>query len=161
MSTRRRNASHRITAFPIWSTYKVAIFGPSQVGKTAWIKAHLGLPKSAHPTLGVEVTPLRFLPGTIGSPNALCLNLWDVAGDPRYAGLERLYCNESAVVLVVARTETEAREWANKLNPVLPRILCQSVAHGEVATWGVPFGPEHLEEPVRAIVNRLVEPRGA
>jgi GTP-binding nuclear protein Ran len=90
--------------------FKVIVAGASGAGKTAYVRRHrTGAFKARHhePTLGVEVHPLRF--HTTAGP--VTLKVWDLAGEPQWAGLGEGYYAEAQGLLAfydLTRLETLA-----------------------------------------------------
>jgi GTPase SAR1 family protein len=79
--------------------YKVVLIGNSESGKTSFIKSVITGEKNTKysPTLGVEVHPIKI--------NDLYLNVWDLAGNPKYGGLVDCYLMQSRLGIVFMNGE--------------------------------------------------------
>lgn len=107
------------------NTYKLLLVGDAGTGKTHLVEYHMGV-KEVHgyvPTLGVEVHPLRF---TTKDESGVCFNVWDCAGDERFAGLGEGYYSEASIALVFAQTEEQFEAWEAKLGTI-PSIRCDAI----------------------------------
>lgn len=84
---------HRLTDFCVQAgvvpEFKLVLVGDGGVGKTTFVKRHLSgeFEKKYVPTLGAEVHPM---PWTT-SRGKLIFNVWDTAGQEKYAGLRDGY----------------------------------------------------------------------
>jgi GTPase SAR1 family protein len=105
--------------------FKVLFLGAANTGKS-----HLRLslsrceiPANYRPTLGADVSPVRLF----GNGNICRANIWDCAGDNRYAGLEGGYYNQAhAVVIFKEEGSTSHIKYENLLNNIgltnIPRL---------------------------------------
>lgn len=122
--------------------HKIMLFGDSGVGKTTTIRNILGEPappslrdlelvhvqhmedfdKDIHeclsattadghiPTLGVDVNPIRLAT----DQGEVVVNIWEVAGDPRYAGEGSAYHTRSEGAIIMRESEMDTVErWSN------------------------------------------------
>ena len=101
------------------NTYKVVLVGSKGTGKTGLIRSHLGMDITHYTykaTVGVEVHPLRF-PTKDG--HGVCFNVWDIAGDRRFAGLSSGYYVEADAVIVIENDKDKARKWKGHMRSKL------------------------------------------
>jgi Ras-related protein Rab-11A len=77
---------------------KVLFLGSANLGKSHLRHrlSRLEIPTHYRPTLGTEVSPVRL----VGNGDILRANIWDCAGDNRYAGLEGGYYGEAGAVVI-------------------------------------------------------------
>lgn len=87
--------------------YKVVIVGNAQSGKTTYIRRLLTgeYTKNYIPTLGVEVHPLVFHT----NKGIVTFNVWDCAGDERYAGLDDGYFIGADAAIVFCTNENDEK----------------------------------------------------
>ena len=69
--------------------WKLVLVGDGGVGKTTFVKRHKTgeFEKKYVPTLGAEVNPIDFVTGR----GKILFNVWDTAGQEKYAGLRDGY----------------------------------------------------------------------
>ena len=78
--------------------FKVLFLGAAKTGKSHLRQtlSRCEIPENYIPTLGVEVRPIRLF-----ANGDICrANIWDCAGDNRYAGLEGGYYNQAHAVVI-------------------------------------------------------------
>ena len=79
--------------------YKVSLIGPSEVGKTSFLKRllygynHIYVTEK---TLGVDVIPIDIH----NNNDKIRLNVWDCAGDERYRGLKEKYHMDTQAAII-------------------------------------------------------------
>ena len=88
---------HDLTASPpqptgqadIQAKWKLVLVGDGGVGKTTFVKRHKTgeFEKKYVPTLGAEVNPIDF----VTKRGRILFNVWDTAGQEKYAGLRDGY----------------------------------------------------------------------
>ena len=93
------------------SFYKIALVGDGGVGKTTFVKRHLGgeIGKKYVATLGVEVHPMDFVLRKIKNDEnvendgdeTLRLNVWDLAGGERFGGVRDGYFRLTSGAIVM------------------------------------------------------------
>lgn len=105
------------------NTYKICLIGDAQTGKSAFLVRHIYGEFLAryHPTMGVEVHPLNFLTNY----GKYTLNIWDCAGDERFAGLEDgYYIGAHAALIFFSLTDRASYEhlgeWRDAYQAVAP-----------------------------------------
>ena len=103
-------------------TYKISIIGDAGTGKSSFIKRLLDdqFPETYVATLGVEVYPYK-----PQDNSHVCFNLWDTAGQARYAGLgDGYYASSDACLVFVdigdVRSLANLGEWVIKFREVCP-----------------------------------------
>lgn len=100
------------------SNFKVVLIGDSGVGKTSLVNGFQGLAfNQKHvKTLGVQVEPIR-----VGRRyQHVVFNMWDCAGDPKFAGLDtQYYVNADAFLVCFDLTSNVTLEhcehWIGKI----------------------------------------------
>lgn len=101
------------------NTYKVVLVGGKGTGKTGLIRYHLGKDVTHYTykaTIGVEVHPLRF---PTKDERGVCFNVWDCAGDRRFAGLGSDYYTGADGVVIIENDIKGARRWKRRMTSVL------------------------------------------
>jgi GTP-binding nuclear protein Ran len=134
---------------PRMSTFKIVVIGPQRAGKTTYVtRLRTGeFHATYHPTLGVDVHPYRLT--TTHGP--VCVNFWDCAGAPEFAGLgPDYYRGAHGALVMVDLTQTNPVEsithWIDHFHQVSPQAPIVVVgthqdAHNEgpnliyIATW--------------------------
>jgi GTP-binding nuclear protein Ran len=73
----------------IQAKWKLVLVGDGGVGKTTFVKRHKTgeFEKKYVPTLGAEVNPIDF----VTKKGRILFNVWDTAGQEKYAGLRDGY----------------------------------------------------------------------
>lgn len=135
------------------SIYKVLFVGDGKVGKTTYL--HYLASKSPHdfitdyhPTLGIEVRPIRFRLQTKTGNKTIELDIWDCAGVEEYRGLFDAYCSGAqGVVYFIDSTKTKEekeislRKWQNEVNKVHPNLPYVVVyTKIDLVPHGIPLG---------------------
>ena len=89
------------------NNYKVCLIGPPQVGKTRVVYKCMGNPITQHhqytPSLVVEVHPYMFR----RNGRDICVNIWDMAGDPRFLGLGGGYLIKAKLCVIYCPTHLQ------------------------------------------------------
>jgi GTPase SAR1 family protein len=144
-------------------TYKVAIAGPTNVGKTFFMKKLLGEIKmdekksgECNPTLGVEAHPVTFKT----NHGLICVNFWDCAGHPSFRGMRDSYYIQSKAGIILGNLNkvNELSSFRNEMKQVIKgsKIICFLVSEmgeeDEVLT-GVPHVALNEKEDVMKIVT--------
>ena len=86
--------------------YKVSLIGPSEVGKSSFLKRllygynHIYVTEK---TLGVEVIPIDIH----NNNNKIRLNIWDCAGDERYRGLKEKYHIDTQAAIIFRNSNND------------------------------------------------------
>ena len=89
--------------------YKVSLIGPSDVGKSSFLKRllygynHIYVTEK---TLGVDVIPIDIH----NNNDKIRLNIWDCAGDERYRGLKEKY-HIGTQAAIIFRNSNKSREY--------------------------------------------------
>merc|ERR1711916_417966 len=80
-------------------TFKCRLVGDGGVGKTTFVKRHKSgeFEKKYVATLGVEVNPLVFYT----NKGPLCFNVWDTAGQEKFAGLRDGYYIQGECAIIM------------------------------------------------------------
>ena len=121
-------------------TYKIVLLGNGDSGKTTLVRRLLTgeYQKLYEPTLGVEVHPFRFcvVSGSTGMVSNVCFNLWDTAGQEKYADLGAGYylCADAAIICSSATLHKKERlddisKWVTRFQNVcddVPIILAST-----------------------------------
>ena len=101
-------------------TKKVVLVGDSGVGKSTLVRRALTgeFEPNYKPTLGVEVTPI-----VRGHPPQR-FNVWECAGDPRYAGLGDGYYVQAHIAIVMYDSDALSSrvDWVTRVERMCPDI---------------------------------------
>lgn len=132
--------------------FKLIIVGPSQSGKTTFIRRHLTghFTLEYQPTMGVEVHPLQFR--TTGG--LVRFNMWDCSDHPQFRGMEEGYWEGASGAIVfydVTRRESlnETLWFIQKLRARhLPIVLCGNKVD-EVDF----YPPQNSHSQIRALLD--------
>jgi small GTP-binding protein len=128
---------------------KISIFGQYTVGKTTITNLLLGkpIPLRHVPTIGVKV--FRAQEDVFGDIGAV--NVWDTAGQRKFATLWPLYVRNSQLILLVTDSRLESVLWSKKMIPQLrnwaPRAGILGVANKQDRPNGL------LAERVQSILG--------
>lgn len=162
--------------------FKIIILGDGNVGKTSFVRKHLGFnfKRIYEPTLGVEIYPLK-LNTNYGS---LTFNVWDCAGVEKFGGLrERYYVASNGAILMFDVTNEASHvhlsKWTSELPKGIPITICGNkcdskeriVFHGDVEipsqvnveAFGDPYCDisvakgQNLEKPFLFLARRLTK----
>jgi GTP-binding nuclear protein Ran len=100
-------------------TFKVILAGDERVGKTSLLRKLLTGEnlRKYDPTVGVEVHPLSFQT----SRGLICLNIWDCAGQFRFAGLRDGYYISGDGFIIMSEGST-SYNWERDILRVCPRV---------------------------------------
>jgi len=106
------------TLTPNRATYKVALDGPSGVGKSWMVRAMFSptTPTMVVPTMGVEVHPICYGEDEL-------YNMWDMGGHPTRRGIGEGYYVGSDLALFMLPTYDEEviTNYVRRLHEVVPR----------------------------------------
>jgi GTP-binding nuclear protein Ran len=112
------------------TTYKLILAGDSIIGKSTFIKRHATgeFTYNYMPTIGVEVTPIKFLTNN----ETICFNVWDVSGNPIYQGIADGYYIQAdcAVIMFDVLCETSyknIKSYYQKIREIcgnIPIVFC-------------------------------------
>jgi GTPase SAR1 family protein len=102
--------------------YKVSLIGPSEVGKSSFLKRllygynHIYVTER---TLGVDVIPIDIH----NNNDKIRLNIWDCAGDERYRGLsEQYHINTQAAIIFRNSNNDNHRIYEGELPENIPKF---------------------------------------
>ena len=102
--------------------YKVSLIGPSEVGKSSFLKRllygynHIYVTEK---TLGVDVIPIDIQ----NNNDKIRLNVWDCAGDERYRGLkEKYHINTQAAIIFRNTNNKKHCIYENELPENIPKF---------------------------------------
>lgn len=97
-------------------SYKLCLIGDYRCGKTSYLNCLLNseLQTRYTPTLGVEVTPIKF----DTNDGEILYSVWDTAGTKKFAGLKDAYYIESDAAIIFydlssKRTFNHVKKWIN------------------------------------------------
>ena len=102
--------------------YKVSLIGPSEVGKSSFLKRllygynHIYVTEK---TLGVDVIPIDIQ----NNDDKIRLNVWDCAGDERYCGLKEKYHIDTQAAIIFRSTNNKNHcIYENELPENIPKF---------------------------------------
>ena len=102
--------------------YKVSLIGPSEVGKSSFLKRllygynHIYVTEK---TLGVDVIPIDIQ----NNNHKIRLNVWDCAGDERYRGLKEKYHIDTQAAIIFRSTNNKNHcIYENELPENIPKF---------------------------------------
>jgi len=102
--------------------YKVSLIGPSEVGKSSFLKRllygynHIYVTEK---TLGVDVIPIDIQ----NNNDKIRLNVWDCAGDERYRGLKEKYHIDTQAAIIFRSTNNKNHcIYENELPENIPKF---------------------------------------
>lgn len=110
------------------ATYKLCVIGDAKVGKTTYVNRILtgDFETRYIPTVGVEVRSLT-MPTSKG---LIVFDIWDCAGDERFAGLRDGYCimADAAIIMIdrynATEIDTRIRNFRSVAAPNAPVVVC-------------------------------------
>lgn len=164
-------------SLPTQQTYKCLLLGDSGVGKSTFLRRHAtGQFEDQHvPTNGLQVYTLLLQTNY----QAVALELWDVAGDERHAGLHNGYFFFARCAIIMfdlsdPQTAQSAAGWQRQLDQIcgkqLPVVICGNKADLPRMTNELLYHPQegidycelsvrapwNLEAPLELLCRRLL-----
>lgn len=165
-------------SLPIKQTYKCLLLGDSGVGKSTFLRRHAtGQFEDRHePTHGLQVYSLLLQTNY----QAIALELWDVAGDERDAGLHNGYfffarCAIIMFDLSAVESAQSVAGWQRQLEQIcdkhLPFVICGNKAELERIPYGLRYRQQencdyceistraawNLDAPFELLCRRLLQ----
>lgn len=109
-------------------SFKCVLVGDAKCGKSSFVSAlrSVSVNQNYTPTIGVEVIPI-YLNTSAGK---FQINVWDCAGDPRYACLQDgYYIGGDFSIVMYAETNSNLQRWVKdvyQILPTKPSFICKN-----------------------------------
>ena len=127
--------------------YKVSLIGPSEVGKSSFLKRllygynHIYVTEK---TLGVDVIPIDIH----NNNDKIRLNIWDCAGDERYRGLkEKYHMDTQAAIIFRNSNKGNDYNYENELPKNIPKFY--------VDNYNLQ-NPEHTVDEYKSLLYNMI-----
>ena len=127
--------------------YKVSLIGPSEVGKSSFLKRllygynHIYVTEK---TLGVDVIPIDIH----NNNDKIRLNIWDCAGDERYRGLkEKYHMDTQAAIIFRNSNKGNDYNYENELPENIPKFY--------VDNYNLQ-NPEHTVDEYKSLLYNMI-----
>lgn len=127
--------------------YKVSLIGPSEVGKSSFLKRllygynHIYVTEK---TLGVDVIPIDIH----NNNDKIRLNIWDCAGDERYRGMQEQYhIDTQAAIIFRNSNKGNSYNYENELPENIPKFY--------VDNYNLQ-NPEHTVEEYKTMLYNMI-----
>ncbi len=127
--------------------YKVSLIGPSEVGKSSFLKRllygynHIYVTEK---TLGVDVIPIDIH----NNNDKIRLNVWDCAGDERYRGLkEKYHMDTQAAIIFRNSNKGNNYNYENELPENIPKFY--------VDNYNLQ-NPEHTVDEYKSMLYNMI-----